>query len=402
MIKSIAERFTPQTAGMEHSFIREILKVTKGIPGIISFAGGLPSPLSFPKEQLAGLFAEVVRDEGDDVLQYGASDGDRLFKKAVADFEEVGWLTEEEMIVTLGTTNAIYFFTRCLTGPGDVIVCEAPSFPGALSAMQACGARMAGVPMDEWGIEPRQLRQTLIRLREENEPVKFMYLIPEFQNPSGKTMSLERRHEILKIALEFDLPILEDLPYRELRYTGERLPSLWELSRKQYKDQELVTSAKSFSKILGPGLRLGVAVGPPAIIGKMVMWAQKCTVSPDCVSQRAAARFIERGYLRDHMNRVIGLYRPRLQTMLDSLQEFMPPGVYWTKPEGGMFIWLTLPRQADTDRLFERAIENKVAFIPGSKFYPEGLTRKNELRLNFSYASEEQIREGIKRLARLL
>lgn len=402
MNKPIHQFFTPGTVAMQHSFIREILKATKGVPGIISLAGGLPSPESFPKERLAEVFAEVIRNEGDDVLQYGTSDGDKIFKTVLKEFEEISWLSDEEMIITLGSTNGIYFFTRCMIDPGDIILCEAPTFSGSLTAMEACQARIVSVPMDEWGIEPQHLRDTLRALQQKNERVKFIYLIPEFQNPTGKTMNLQRRREVLEIAREFCVPILEDIPYRELRYTGERLPTLWELSRTEFNDPQMVVSAKSLSKILGPGLRLGMTVGPAEVIGRMVMWAQKITISPDCASQRAAARFIEKGYMKTHIAHIINLYRPRLEAMLEALQTYMPAGVHWTRPEGGMFIWVTFPEGMDTSKLFDKAIDNKVAFIPGSTFYPQDSMRRNEMRLNFSYPQIEQIHEGVKRLAKLL
>ena len=402
MIGPIEQRYSKTTASMRHSFIREILKVTKGIPGMISFAGGLPSPESFPKELLADLFSRVIREEGDEVLQYGASDGDKVFKEAIKKFENVPYLTDEEIMITVGSTNGIYYFTRALIDPGDIIVCEAPGFPGSLAAMEACGARIIGVEMDEYGMIPDLLRDILGRLLQKNEPVKFLYLIPEFQNPSGRTMDLARRRAIIEVAEEFDLPILEDQPYRELRYDGKRIITMWELARTEFDDPKLVTIAKSFSKILGPGLRLGFAAGPPEMMEPMVKWAQKTTVSPDCATQRVTARFIEKGYMHDHISKIIDLYRPRRDAMLKALESHMPDGVQWTVPEGGMFIWVTFDADVDTDRLFDRAIKNMVAFIPGSKFYPEGTVKTNELRLNFSYATEELIHEGVQRLAQLL
>ena len=402
MIGPIEQRYSKTTASMRHSFIREILKVTKGVPGMISFAGGLPSPESFPKELLSDLFFQVIREEGDEVLQYGASDGDQVFKDKIKEFEEVPHLSDEELMITVGSTNGIYYFTRTLIDPGDIVVCEAPGFPGSLAAMEACGARMIGVEMDEFGMIPDLLRKILGRLSRKNEPVKFLYLIPEFQNPSGRTMNLARRRAIIEVAKEFDLPILEDQPYRELRYDGKRIITLWELARTEFNDPKLVTIAKSFSKILGPGLRLGFAAGPPEILGPMVKWAQKSTVSPDCATQRVTARFIEKGYMREHIAKIIDLYRPRRDAMLKAIETYMPDGVQWTVPEGGMFIWVTFDKDVDTDRLFDLAIENKVAFIPGSKFYPEGTIKTNEIRLNFSYATEELINEGVQRLARLL
>jgi 2-aminoadipate transaminase len=369
---------------------------------MISFAGGLPSPESFPKKLLAELFSKVIEQEGDDVLQYGASDGDLVFKHTIKDFEEVPFLSDDEIMITVGSTNGIYYFTRALIDPGDIIICEAPGFPGSLAAMESCGARMVGVEMDEYGMVPDGLRETIKTLMKKGERLKFIYLIPEFQNPSGRTMNLERRRDIIEIAVEADLPILEDQPYRELRFEGERIITLWELARTEFNDPTLVTIAKSFSKILGPGLRLGFAAGPPEIIKPMVKWAQKSTVSPDCVTQRVSARFIEQGHMRRQIQNIIDLYRPRRDAMLKALKSYMPESVCWTNPEGGMFIWVTFDEAVNTDHLFELAVKNKVAFIPGSKFYPKGNIKKNELRLNFSYTNTDIIEEGISRLSDLL
>jgi 2-aminoadipate transaminase len=304
-------------------------------------------------------------------------------------------------MITVGSTNGIYYFTRSLIDPGDIIICEAPGFPGSLAAMEACGARIVGVEMDELGMIPELLSDTISRLLDNHETVKFIYAIPEFQNPSGRTMDLNRRRAIIEIARAFDLPILEDQPYRELRFEGKRIITLWELARTEFNDSKLVTIAKSFSKILGPGLRLGFAAGPAEMMESMVKWAQKSTVSPDCVTQRVAARFIEKGYLRDHIARIIDLYRPRRDAMLDALKKHMPQGTCWTNPEGGMFIWVTLDKDFNTDVLFEKALANRVAFIPGSKFYPEGIVKKNEMRINFSYSDIDSIHEGVRRLGKL-
>lgn len=402
MIVPLEQQYSKATISMKHSFIRDILKVTTGIPGMISFAGGLPSPESFPRELLANLFSQVIREEGDEALQYGASDGDKVLKDAIREFEGIPQLSDEEIMITVGSTNGIYYFTRTLIDPGDIIVCEAPGFPGSLAAMEACGARMIGVEMDEHGMIPDLLRETLDRLLKENKPVKFLYLIPEFQNPSGRTMDLARRRAIIEVAEEFDLPILEDQPYRELRYDGKRITTLWELARTEFDNPKRVTITQSFSKILGPGLRLGFALGPPEMMEPMVKWAQKSTVSPDCATQRVTARFMGKGYMPEQIATIINLYRPRRDAMLKALKSHMPDGVQWTVPEGGMFIWVTFDTGVNIDRLFDRAIENKVAFIPGSKFYPEGTVKTNEMRLNFSYTTEALINEGVQRLAGLL
>ena len=387
---------------MQHSFIREILKLTKGVEGVISFAGGLPNPESFPKELLADIFCQVVNQEGEDVLQYGASEGDKILKDALKQMEGMPDLPDDELIITVGSTNGIYFFTRTFIDPGEIIISEAPGFPGSLAAMEACGARIVGVEMDDSGMLPDRLEETLKSLLDKNEPIKFIYVIPEFQNPSGRTMDIRRRRDIIEVAKAFDLPILEDQPYRELRYDGEQLTTIWELAKKEYNDPDLVTICKSFSKILGPGMRLGYIMGPSDVVGQMVKWAQKITVSPDCTTQRVAARFIENGHMNGHIAKIIELYRPRRDAMLNALKAHMPAGVKWTHPEGGMFIWVTFPDEVDTDAILVRAVENKVAFIPGSKFYTGGIVKKNELRLNFSYTSLDLIEEGIKRLSTLL
>lgn len=387
---------------MEHSFIRQILKVTKGIPGMISFAGGLPHPSSFPREQLADLFAEIIRDQGDDVLQYGASEGDGPLKQAVRRFEDAENLSEDELMITVGSTNGIYYFTRTLIDPGDFIITEQPSYPGSISALEACGARLRGVPMDDEGMDHTRLIPLVQNLNEAGHRIKFIYLIPEFQNPSGCTMSLARRRAIVEAAIRLNLPVLEDQPYRELRYSGERIPTLWEIARTEYDDPDRVTIVKSYSKILGPGLRLGFAAGPAGFILPMIKWQQKVTVSPDIVAQRVTAAFIQRGLMHEHIDRIVDLYRPRQRAMLDALEKEMPPGVRWTRPEGGMFTWLTLPDHLDSRELFQKALKEKVAFIPGETFIVGVEKPKNHLRLNFSYPDPEDISLGIQRLAGLI
>ena len=402
MRRDFMDFYSKNTLAMEHSFIREILKVTKGVKGITSFAGGLPNPDTFPREIIAEIFNEVILNEGSDVLQYGASEGDRQLIKAIKIFESVENIGDDELIITNGSTNGIYNYTRSMIDQDDIIITEAPGFPGSIAAMEACGAKLFGIDMDELGMIPELLDKELNALLSKKKPVKFIYLIPEFQNPSGRTMSLQRRRDIIKIAKKYDIPILEDQPYRELRYSGERIITLWELARTEFNDPEIVTICKSFSKILGPGLRLGFSSGAPGIIGQMVKWSQKSIVSPDCVTQRVAAHFINRGYMHDHIKKIIELYRPKRDIMLKTLEQYMPDGVTWTKPEGGMFIWLMFDKAVNTDVLFDKAIENKIAFIPGSKFYSANNKKRNEVRLNFSYPTIDEIKKGIKILASLL
>jgi 2-aminoadipate transaminase len=390
------------TRSMGVSFIREMLKATKGVKGMISLAGGLPSPESFPSGILGGLFKEVVETDGADVLQYGPTEGDDVLKRAINIHEGEADVPLDRLIITEGSTNAIYLFARSVIDPGDVVLCEGPSFSGSLVALEACGAELVPVPMDEEGILVGGVREAIDAAKAAGKAVKFIYAIPDFQNPSGRTMSLARRLELIRVARESGVLILEDEPYRELRFYGPRLGSLWNLAGSEFNDERTVILCKSFSKILGPGLRLGFAVGPPEIIAAMARWSQKVITAPEGVVQRVVARFLERGYMGPHLERIRGLYREKRDVILSALKATMPPHVRWTEPEGGLFIWLTGPDGMDTDALFPKAAASGVAYIPGSKFYPTGAERRNEMRLNFSYASPDELREGVARLARIL
>jgi 2-aminoadipate transaminase len=400
---SFPEHLISQTTrSMGVSFIREMVKATKGVEGMISLAGGLPSPDSFPTKDLAALFKEVIEKEGADVLQYGQSEGDDILKKQILRFEKEPKVREEEVLITDGATNGIYFFTRALIDPGDIVICEGPSFNGTLVAMEACGAEFAAVPMDEEGLVVDRVRETIIDRRKQGRTVKFIYTIPEFQNPSGRTMSLARRRDLIRVARELNVFILEDQPYRDLRFLGNRIDSIWNIARDEFGDAHTVTICKSFSKILGPGLRLGFAVGPADLIAAMAKWAQKVIVSPEGVVQRVVARYLERDLLEPHIERITAMYREKRQVMISALRETMPPYVRWTEPEGGLFIWLTCPETFDTDVIFHEAAKAGVAYIPGSKFYPSGTEKRNEIRLNFSYATLADLKEGVTRLAKIL
>jgi 2-aminoadipate transaminase len=256
--------------------------------------------------------------------------------------------------------------------------------------------------MDEEGLVVERVQEEIASQKAKGKAVKFIYTIPEFQNPSGRTMSLARRMELIRIARESEVFILEDQPYRDLRFYGERIESLWDLARFEFKDRRTVTICKSFSKILGPGLRLGFACGPAPVITAMAKWAQKVTISPEGVVQRVTARFLERGNMGPHLDRIKQLYRAKRDVILATLKETMPESIRWTEPEGGLFIWLTCPEGIDTDALFQTAVKAGIVYIPGSKFYPRGAEKKNEVRLNFSYASQADLREGVTRLAGLM
>jgi len=398
----IRSKLSEHSRTMKSSMIRELVASTKSIPGLISFAGGFPSPATFPGKQLAEIFKEVIEQDGADILQYGSSEGDTFLKQALRKFENLQDLTDNEMLITVGSTNAIFFVAQALIEPGDVVIAEGPSFLGSIVSFEAVGAEIHVVPVDGQGLSAKKLTEKIIELKNANRKIKFIYTIPEFQNPTGISMTIERKKEILNIAADNEILILEDNPYGQLRYSGIEEPSLFEIARKELKNKDLVICIKSFSKILGPGLRIAYAFGPELLIQVMGSWNQKVNISPDCVAQRAIARFIEKDFMTSHLEKIRNFYKPLCDAMLESLEKYMPEGVSWTKPDGGIFIWVYLPEYIDGDQLFEDARMNKVAFIPGSKFYPENAVVKNTIRLNFSYPTVEQIEEGVKRLAEII
>ena len=411
--------YSKSTATMKSSMIREMLAQTKGVPGMISFAGGFPSPATFPTKVLAELTSEVIRESGADILQYGASEGDTMLKEAIIDWEATNSplekgaeggagnnssiaLTQNQLLICNGATNGIYYFTKAFINQDDVILCEGPTFLGSVVSFEAVGAKVISVDMDNDGIMIDKLSAVIKDLKSKNKTIKFLYTIPDFQNPTGITMSLQRRHDLIKLMQAENILILEDDPYRELRYTGERIPSLFEIARKEYNDTKLVTVIKSYSKILGPGLRLAAAIGHEDIIKPMCSWLQKVIVNPDGVAQRAVAKYIKKGYLKDHIDSICKYYQPYQEAITQALTKYMPKGVNFTKPEGGIFVWLNTEKNINFDEIFKEVITQKVCYIPGSKFYPEGFEKHNCLRLNFSYPTIEQINNGVEILANVI
>jgi len=394
--------FSKHTRTMHSSLIRELVASIKTVPGLISFAGGFPSSKTFPTLQLAELYRQVLAEEGEDVLQYGASEGDTQLKDEFIKWDGYSHINYDNLLVTVGATNGIYYYTRTMIDEGDVIFTEAPTFLGTLVAFDALGAEVHGIPMDAEGIDLDTLKKDLHAYRSKGKKVKFLYVIPDFQNPSGISMSGQRRKDLIRFALDNDLPILEDNPYSRLRYSGEHLPTLYRTAFEQYRNPDIVTEVVSFSKILGPGMRLAYAKGNKDIIERMCSWQQKVNITPDCITERVAARFFQQGLMQPHLDMICEFYKPYLSTMLDALDKEMPTNVMWTRPEGGIFLWLWLPEKYNCDELFEKAKEHKVAFIPGSKFFPFGEEQYNCLRLNYSYASLEKIQQGIASLAQLI
>ena len=392
--------FSVNVAGLKKSVIRELLKLTQK-PGIISFAGGLPSPETFPVEEIADLAKEVILREGKWALQYGPTEGDpRLKDEIIKIMEKDGQkVARENILITSASQQGLDMVGRVFINRNNPIIVGRPSYVGALGAFKSYSARFVGVELDDDGMRMDLLRVTLEKMREEADLPKFIYTVPDFQNPAGVTMSLERRKELLGLAREFQVLVIEDTPYRQLRYVGDHVPSLYELD----KDEGYVISLHTFSKILFPGLRLGWIVASEKIIDKFVIAKQAMDLCTPPFTQAVAYEYCRRGLLDSHIEEIVAMYKKKREAMLGALDAHMPKHeeIRWTKPEGGLFLWMKLPSYFDVDKMFYEALEKKVAYVVGTGFYAdEG--GKDAFRVNFSYPTEEEIDQGVQRLSKVI
>lgn len=397
MYSNLDNYFSDMSKRAKKSAIRELLKLTKE-PGIISFAGGLPAPETFPVEELREVTEEVLKNEAAFALQYGTTEGDDLLREQlVKRYREMGLdITKENLVITTASQQSLDFLGRVFINKGDKVIVEFPSYLGALQAFNAFGASPIGIPSDEHGMDPKLLEAKLAELAANGEQVKFMYIIPDFQNPSGVTMPEFRRKEIIEIAHKYHVLIVEDSPYRELRFEGEAQPTIYQL------DKEGTTiTLGTFSKIFVPGFRIGWVIADPKIIDKFVTTKQSVDLCTPPFVQRIAGRYMEKGLFSTKLGDIIRLYKHKKDLMMKCFKEQLPEGVTWTNPEGGLFLFVYLPEHMDAEKLFKIAIANKVAFVLGTVFYCDG-SGKNTLRINFSYCSDEQIVEGVKRLGQAI
>ena len=403
-------RFSVAARRMSRSVIRELLKLTNR-PGLISFAGGLPHPGGFPVEEVRRVCDRILADSPQVALQYGATEGLLELRDQLAAFLSRNGMevAREELIVTSASQQSLDLVGKIFLDRGDTVITENPTYLGALSAFRSYGVRFLPVEMDEEGLRTARLARELRELKaaagsgEEyyQDMPKFIYTIPDFQNPTGVTLSLPRRRELLELAAEYDLLVVEDVPYKWLRFAGQDLPMLGALEKAGAGRR--VISLFTFSKILSPGLRLGWLTADQAVIDKFVQAKQAVDLCTSSLSQAIAADFLKSGALEASIARNREAYAGKARAMLEALQRCMPrlPGLCWTVPQGGMFLWLELPETMDADRMFKEALEANVAYVVGSAFYPNG-GGHNTMRLNFSFPSEEEIREGIARLAALI
>ncbi|MFY9845118.1 MAG: PLP-dependent aminotransferase family protein [Terriglobales bacterium] len=393
-------RYALRAKGITSSQIRELLKFTQK-PGMISFGGGLPAPDVFPVQRFQEACHKVLTEQAAAALQYGATEGYEPLRELIAsNIARYGIKAKpENVLITSGSQQALDLIGKLFINVGDRVLVEAPTYLGALQAFNAYGAEYESVPSDENGLRTSLLEEPL------RSGPKFMYVLPNFQNPAGTTLSQGRRHELVLLAERYGVPIVEDDPYGQLRYEGEHLPSLVVLDRENLRRDNgysigNVIYLSTFSKTLAPGLRLGWIVAPPEVISKLAQLKQGADLHTSTFTQFVAYEVARDGFLDQHVKLIRQIYRERRDVMLQSLEEFFPPAVTWTHPQGGLFLWVTVPAGLDMQAIFKSALEQNVAFVPGDSFYAnDSHEGSRHMRLNFSNAAPEQIREGIRRLA---
>ncbi|MBT9129773.1 MAG: 2-aminoadipate transaminase [candidate division WS2 bacterium] len=384
--------------GYKPSAIREILKYSSD-PSIISFGGGYPDPQYFPKEHFTEAMDYVLSSLTDKALQYGSTEGVKELREWLVKFEEEEEkvkLELDEIIITIGSQQGFDLLCKVLLDPGDTIIVEEPSYIGALTAFYGFQVNPVSVPMDESGIILEELENICQNLWKKNIKPKLIYVIPNFQNPAGVTLSLERRAKVLEIASKYNMLVVEDNPYGDLIYEGNKIVPI-----KSMDAEGRVVYLRTFSKILFPGLRLGWFMGNKSLVRKVVIAKQSSDLCTTSLGQYATYEYCRRGYLKPHIEYMATRYARKRNTMIQAIEEYFPPEVKFTRPSGGYFVWLTLPEYINADEMFWKAIEAKVAYVIGSAFHVQG-RGKNTIRLSFSQIGEPLIIEGIKRLAKVI
>jgi 2-aminoadipate transaminase len=395
-IERYAALFAERTKVMKSSAMRDLMALTER-DDVISLAGGMPDTSTFPPDSYASVMGTVAAESCARALQYSPTEGLALVKRCVLEVMQAEGMEvdQDELLVTTGGQQVIDLVCKTLVDPGDVVVTEAPTYPGAVPTFCAYPPDVVQVTMDRDGMRVDELEETLDELERTGRRPKFIYTVPNFHNPAGVTLSLERREQLVRIAGERELLVLEDNPYGLLRYEGTPLPTLHSL------DDEFIIYASTFSKILSPGVRLGWTCAPAPVLSKMNIGKQASDLCSSSISQHFVGAYFDSGPWQDYVRSLIEIYRRRRDVMLDSLAEHFPREAEWTHPEGGLFIWATLPDYIDTTDLLARALEEHVAFVPGRAAFVDG-RGGSSMRLNFSGADEDEIREGVRRIGEVV
>jgi len=394
-------RFAQRTQRMKSSAIRELLKLTER-PEVISFGGGMPAPEIFPYEEIRIACDKVLIESGAKALQYGTTEGYNPLRQMIADEATRNKLCcgLNNILITSGSQQALDLLGKVFINPGDNILVESPTYLGALQAWNAYGAEYIAVKSDEHGMLPDSLEEGL------RKNPKLVYVLPNFQNPTGITFSLDRRQKVVELADKYGVPIIEDDPYGQLRFEGESLPSLAVLDARMRGQENCeydgnVIYLSTFSKILAPGIRLAWVIAPPEAVSKIVQAKQGADLNTSSFNQLLAYEVGKDGFINRHVEKIRAVYHERRDVMLDALEEHSPNSIRWTRPEGGLFLWVTLPQGNDAGEVMKEALKQNVAFVPGGSFHPLG-GGENTMRLNFSFSDPATINEGISRLGLVL
>lgn len=389
----MALKYAKRMDNIRASEIRELLKLTQK-PGIISFGGGFPAPELFPVDEMIEISKYVIENHGSKALQYGPTEGYEPLRTAIAKRMEKmqAHVEGKDILVTSGSQQGLDFTAKLFINPGDTIILEKPSYLGAINAFKAYEPNFVDIELEDDGMNMDELEEAL----KTTENVKFIYIIPDFQNPSGKTWSLEKRKKLVELGNKYDVAIVEDNPYGELRFEGELLPSI-----KHFDTEGRVIYLGTFSKILCPGFRLGWIAASPEVLNKYVLMKQGADLQSSTISQIEVATYLEKYNIEDHIEKIKETYKRRRDLMINVMKEEFPKEIKYTIPEGGLFTWVTLPEYMNSRDLAVKALEKNVAYVPGGSFYANG-GHENDMRLNYSAMEDDKIVEGMKRLAEVI
>ena len=396
-ISDVSRLYSDRAGKMRKSVIRELLKVTQD-PEIISFAGGLPNPRSFPIKELEGVLDYVMENHGQVALQYGTTQGLTALREAIAERSHKDGIdaTSENIIIMSGSQQALDTVGKIFLNPGDTAICGLPTYLGGINAFRSYEGNLQGIPLDEDGMRVDILEEKIKELLKNEITPKFIYTVPTFQNPAGVIMPESRRKELINIANEYDLVIVEDDPYGKLRYDSQPVKPI-----KAFDDEGRVIYMSTFSKILSPGFRLAWTIASPELTRKMIICKQALDLCTNTFTQFLAYEFMRRGSLDLHIMKICELYKPKRDIMMDAMKKYFPEGYTCYRPKGGMFAWPTLPEGIDTETMFLDSIKEKVAYVHGKAFHVDG-GGDHSMRLNFSYSTNEQIEEGMSRLGNVI
>ncbi|MGH2992104.1 MAG: PLP-dependent aminotransferase family protein, partial [Solirubrobacterales bacterium] len=396
-LERYAGLFAKRTLVMRSSAMRDLMAITAR-PEVISLAGGLPDTSTFPPESFAAQMTRIAQESSAQALQYGPTEGFDRTKECIRRIMAAEEMEPdpEDIIVTTGGQQAIDLVCKTLVDPGDPVICEGPTYPGAVPVLSSYEADTHQIEMDADGMRIDELEARLDRLELEGRRPKFIYSVPSFQNPAGVTLSAERRRRLVALAREREVLVVEDNPYGLLRFEGDPLPPLYQLDGGDY-----VLYIGTFSKILSPGIRLGWCVAPPPVMEKIVLGKQAADLCTSTLSQYFVIEYFAEGRWREYVDSLVGIYRSRRDAMLEALERYFPSQARWTRPAGGLFVWATLPDYIDTGDLLAKALRDNVAFVPGAAAFVDG-PGSSSMRLNFSGSDEGAIREGIRRIGKVV